>query len=877
MKRLFLALGLLSLLKLHSASPAQTSHIEIPLPIEKTPTGRDSFIPYARIKRPKIALALSGGGARGLAQIGVLKVFERNGIPIDGIAGTSIGAIIGGLTALGYTAAQIESLAYEIRWDQIINDTPERKQLFLSQKEERASYILQLRLKGMSLDLPSAYTAGQSLTALITDLVLNAPTPLSADFNQMAIPFRALAADIVSGKKVIFDQGSLIQALRASMTIPLLISPVQHGDALLVDGGVLQNLPVDEARELDADLVIAIDTSSKLRGPEMLQRPWEIADQVTTIMQKGQTEAQLDSADIAIQPDLEGFTNTDFNPVADLIKAGERAAENALPGIESILSTIDPTPKDTLFFIERLSIEGCIHCSPSSIISKLNLDLPSLISTSQIIWAGQTIFQMGYFKNIFCKLDISDHHLIFEVEENPKIATIEIDSNRIFPDSTLLNRMETRPGDVIDVHRGRRDLKKIINHYRSAGYALANIENTSLINDTLKIEINEGIIGSITLRGNEHTRPFVILREIDLQVGDLFNTTKLKQGIDNIYSTGYFDGVRFDIRRQVRDYELIIQVIEQGHLLARMGLRYDLERERKGYLRLIDENIFGVGMKGSIMGLLGNRDRVVRGRLWSDRLFNSLLTPQFVASYERKAYHYYRHFKSTGEYYQSRWRAALSVGQQIRRLGTLSLQYVTEYYDLTPYDGHTPDESYALRSLTLRSVVDTRDRIPFPRSGKLHILEYETAGSVLGSEISYTKIFSSMESYYSLNDAVVVRPRIMWGTADLTTPFVKQFRLGGVDTFMGLPEEAWFGKRFLSLSGELRYRLPWPRLLETHATIRYDFGGVWAQYAKITTDDFKHGFGGIFSVSTPAGPIQVGYGRMSDGLIQVYFMAGFEF
>ena len=857
---------------------AQTDWVEIPLGFDEIPTGRDSFIAYQKTTRPRITLALSGGGARGLAQIGVLKSFERHGIPIDGIAGTSIGAIVGGLACLGYSAAEIESLAYQIRWEQIIRDTPPRKQLFLGQKEERAQYLLQLRLKGLSFDIPSAYTAGQQLNNLITDLVLNAPLPSSAEFDNLHIPLRVITTDLLTGEKVVLSKGSLIQALRASMTIPLLFNPVKIGDALLVDGGLLQNLPVAEARAMGHDLVIAVDTSSKLRDSKLLRAPWEIADQVTTIMQQDRVRSQLDSADVPIQPDIEGISNTEFDKIDILIRAGEEATENMIPLIEKSFTRSADASSDTTYDIKRVSIIGCRRIDPYTLLSNTTIDTSSPVSVSQIVWSGQTLLQTGHFRKVSAMLDTATKHLQLIVEENPFINDIQILGNHAFSDSTLFACMDSKPGEILNTQKGRRDRRRLISMYHKAGYALARIDTIRIDGGILTIHINEGVVDEIRLSGNYRTRPFVILRELPLKPGDLFNVASIKQGIENIYSTEYFEGVSFDIQKKGHRNVVELQLTEQGYTLVRLGIRYDLERKTKGFLRIVETNLIGAGIKGSIMGLMGNRDGVLQARLWTDRLFKTLLTCRLDLSAEKRDFYYYQNHRRIGEYTQTHRWGSFSLGQQMRRLGTLSLMLKTEGYNLKPFAGDTgPREKYNLVNISIRSVVDTRDRLPFPRAGKYHILEYETAGRFLGSEVSYSKLFSSFEAYFPLYRSLIFHPRISWGTADLTVPFVKQFRMGGLDSFLGLPEEGRVGKRYLIFNGEFRQRIPWLGWLESYISLRYDFGGIWGKYSKITTSDLKHGIGAILSINTPAGPIQIGYGHMSDGANQAYLSMGYKF
>ena len=465
---------------------AQPSWMEIPLGIEQSPSGNDSFISYYQPERPKIALALSGGGARGLAQIGVLKVFEKHGILVDGIAGTSMGAIIGGLYAVGYTATEIETLARQIRWDELIQDTPPRKQLFLGQKEEKSRHILQLRLTGFSLDIRSAYTAGQKLTTLIADLLLRGPHPLSTDFDSLQIPFRAVATDLVTGQKVVLRRGSLVDALRASMAIPLLFTPVLVGEAMLVDGGLVQNLPVSEAKGLGADLIIAVDTSSKLRDPKALNAPWEIADQTTSIMQQERTLSQLLEADIGIQPDLHSISNIDFDLVDTIVRAGEEAAENAIPRIERFFTEDSDSLEGKNVYVKKILLSGCRELDPQSFLSTIAIDTSSSVSRTQIVWAGRSLLQTGYLRKVSAFVDTSSLCLKFEVEENPLVNKIEILGNTVFSDSVLLSGMESRPGSVPNIQKGRQDLRGLIQKYHDKGYALARISGIRIDHDTLK-------------------------------------------------------------------------------------------------------------------------------------------------------------------------------------------------------------------------------------------------------------------------------------------------------------------------------------------------------------------------------------------------------
>jgi len=864
------------------ASLLPSSHllpqISIPIDINHGKPQKDSYVPYCIEKRPRIGLALSGGGARGLAQIGVLKVLEKNAIPVDAIAGTSIGALVGGLFASGYTAAQIESLANKIVWDDIIKDAPPRKQLFLGQKEEKSRSQLQIRFNRLSLDFKPAYTSGQKLTMILNETLLNAPYPTVSSFDDLQIPLRIVCTDILTGKKVVLDRGSLADAMRASMAIPLLFTPLAYGDSLLMDGGLVENIPATDVKALGVDLVIAVDTSSKLRNKNTLKAPWEVADQVTTIMQQEQVRHQRQISDLVIVPELGVITNTDFRHIDDMIRAGEIAATKALPIIETILSKFDSSDVDTAFKIRTLSLNGLEALKPEFILSDIEIDTTRPINLKEIRWIAQAIYQTGYFSQLSAQIDTSKNDLIFAAIEYPKVRKIVFYGNTVYADSILTNLMETKTGKILNFQGGRRDLTAIISMYHRSGYALARIDEVRFRDGNLEIFLNEGRLSSIVLNGNLRTKPFVVMREVPLKKGDLFQVPLLKQGLENIYSTGYFEGVRFKIDSDRINHTLTFTLLEQGYTLFRSGFHIDNERKTQGHIEIAEENLLGYGIEGSFIGLLGAHDQSLSAEIRTDRLFKTFVTSRFNASYQKRDYPYYENDLQIGKYRIDILDQSILLGQQMRRLGTLSLQLKNEYIHLFPMDGrqNTPKESLDIRSIVIKSEVDTRDKMPYPQSGKYHILEYETGLPFLGSHVSYFKFFSSMESYYPFTKNLTFRPRIHWGTADLTTPFAKQYHLGGMDSFLGFHEDALVGKRFIAAIGELRLRLPKPSWIETYLSLRYNLGGIWGSYSKISINDFKHGIGLILSINTPIGPVQTGYGRANNGRDILYLSVGYR-
>jgi NTE family protein len=278
-------------------------------------------------KRPSIGLVLSGGGARGASHIGVLKVLEELKIPIDIITGTSMGSIVGGMYAYGYSVDEIERLLVETDWDRVFHDEPPRVERSFRRKVDDYNFLIKLEagIKDGRFIIPKGLLQGQQLSLRLKSLTLLAPR----NFDELPIRFRAVATDIESGEAVALSSGTLSKAMLASMAIPGVFAPVEWDGRLFVDGGVANNLPVQLARDLGADILIVVDLSSDLQTRDGLASPFSILNQTLGFSILKNTREQLElleSADILIQPDLSGYSSTDFWLSAEMINNGVTAA-----------------------------------------------------------------------------------------------------------------------------------------------------------------------------------------------------------------------------------------------------------------------------------------------------------------------------------------------------------------------------------------------------------------------------------------------------------------------------------------------------------------------------------------------------------------------
>jgi NTE family protein len=289
--------------------------------------------------RPRIGLVLSGGGARGAAHIGVLKVLEENHIPIDAIAGTSMGAVVGGLYATGLSAGDVERVMTSVDWQDAFRDRPARTDLNFRRKLEDQNFLVKfpLGLKGRRFRLPRGLVQGQKLTQILRSLTL--PVAQIQSFDDLAIPFRAIATDIITGERVVLDHGDLTTAMRASLSAPGVFSPVDLDGRMLVDGGLSSNLPVDVAREMGVDILIVVDCGFPLLERGKLESVATVSNQMLAILIRHNTALQrkaLTSRDIVIDPLLGDFSSLDFTEHEKAMEIGETAARGVLSRLQAL-------------------------------------------------------------------------------------------------------------------------------------------------------------------------------------------------------------------------------------------------------------------------------------------------------------------------------------------------------------------------------------------------------------------------------------------------------------------------------------------------------------------------------------------------------------
>jgi NTE family protein len=356
----------------------------------------------------KIGLALSGGGARGFAHIGMLKVIDEVGLPIDAISGTSIGAIIGGLYSMGYTAVEIESLFVNIDWNQLFDDKVSRSDLSVSQKRwapyGNYSFIIN---KGLIPDLPSGFIPGERIDELLFSMFYQASS--TTNFDDLPIPFRCVATNLVTGEEKIFSSGSMAEAIRASMSIPSIFHPFELDGQLYIDGGISQNLPAAVLSDMGVNHCVGLKVNSKLRSKRNLTDIIKVLDQTINIGITSKVNESIGVCGILIEPDLSPFNSTDFDKIKEIINAGEKSAREHIFQLQKLAAIRNAEPvirnslipmADTIRF-HRIDVSGNEYLSSSKITEYSGLYKNEYYTKEDIIRHVRDAYNFELFDTIY--------------------------------------------------------------------------------------------------------------------------------------------------------------------------------------------------------------------------------------------------------------------------------------------------------------------------------------------------------------------------------------------------------------------------------------------------------------------------------------------
>jgi len=383
----------------------------------------DTIVP---VNRPRIALVLSGGGARGFAHIGVLRALRELRIPVDIVVGTSMGAVVGGAYAAGRTPEELEKTVHDTDWDNVLSDRPARNDLDFRRKEEDTLLPTRIEFaatkKGVSLPTAAAGNAAleNALTQLLPEGMRDYPV------NQLALPFRSAASDLLTGELVELDTTPLLATMRASLAVPGVFAPVRIKDKLVVDGGLVSNLPVEMARAMGADIIIAVNVGTPLAKEHQLQSAVDVATQMLQILTEQNVQRsikQLKDQDVLISPNLDGITFLDFSQYPRAIKAGEEATLKLAPQLQALslspdhflayevqrlhAGTMTKMPI-TALPIAHIEVQGTQYINPIALRSQTGIEEGQVLTQEQIRAATTRLYGRGDLDKV--ETIITDHN-----------------------------------------------------------------------------------------------------------------------------------------------------------------------------------------------------------------------------------------------------------------------------------------------------------------------------------------------------------------------------------------------------------------------------------------------------------------------------------
>lgn len=471
----------------------------------------------------KVGLVLSGGGAKGLAHIGVLKEIEAAGVRIDYIGGTSMGAIIGALYASGYSATQLDSIFRSIDFERLIQDDIPRSAKTFFEKNESDKYALTLPFDNFKVSFPSALSKGQNVynfLSRLTDHVSNVN-----DFNELPIPFFCIATNVETGKQVILNKGYLPRAITASGALPSLFSPVAINDTLMIDGGIVNNYPVAEVRAMGADIIIGVDVQDSLRDRYNLKSALDILVQINNYRTINDMVEKRKKTDVYIHPNMENFTVVSFDDGGKIIEAGEETGSKFRERFQNIAAKQKPKPKERIEFdrsetlyIKSIEIEGIEKYTRSYVLGKLKLITPAQTSYQRFNEGINNLSATGNFQDInyrFFEDENGEITVVLNLRESGANTLLRFGAHYddLFKTAALINVTQKRiitNNDILSLDLIVGDnLRYNLDYYIDKGYywSIGLNSNYSSFTEEVPIdfieddtmEITDGLLNQITL------------------------------------------------------------------------------------------------------------------------------------------------------------------------------------------------------------------------------------------------------------------------------------------------------------------------------------------------------------------------------------------
>lgn len=403
--------------------------------------------------RPKIGLTLSGGGAKGLAHIGILKAIDSAGLKIDFISGTSMGSIIGALYALGYSADSIEKMSRATDWDLLLTNQSSLRSIIMEEKSEYDKYDIELPWVNSWFRLPTGVLEGQELWLKFSELFF--PGYKTKNFHDFSIPFRCIATDISSGDAIVIDSGEIISAVRASMAIPSIFTALEYQGRKLVDGGIVRNFPVKDVREMGADYVIGSNVANALLATDKVTNVIQVLSQVAFFREAADTKIEVPLCNIYVPIPLEKYSMGSFGQAEDILDAGIEQGRKLYPRLKKLADSLNDIygPQDfqanrlptvpTAIKISNYSVKGLSRTTTEFFIHSMDLLTNHFYTPDNLSRMVRRAAGTRYYSRIVYSLVPQPDGscvIVFDVTENPlTFAKIGLHYNQFSGISAILN------------------------------------------------------------------------------------------------------------------------------------------------------------------------------------------------------------------------------------------------------------------------------------------------------------------------------------------------------------------------------------------------------------------------------------------------------
>ncbi|MRI01428.1 patatin [Kriegella sp. EG-1] len=396
----------------------------------------------------KVGVVLSGGGAKGLAHIGALKVIEAAGIKVDYIGGTSMGAIVGGLYASGYNAKQLDSLFRNLDFPELIEDNIPRGAKSFYEKSASEKYALTLPFNNFKLSFPTAYSGGQNIYSELVRVLYHVKDV--SDFSKLPIPFLCIATNVETGEEILMDRGYLPEAIMASGTFPSLFEPAPVGDQVLIDGGVVNNYPIEEVRKMGADIIIGVDVQQGLLDRDGLLSATEILLQINNYRSAVDMIDKVDKTDIYIKPEITNYTVVDFDSSTKIIDSGVQAAQDRLGELEEIAEEqawtrkrVVPISTQDSLIVKQVVLKGNENYTTGYVKGKLRFENNEKITFEKLQQGINNLSATDNFKTIRYELLTNGDgvDLLIDLRENKTKTYLRLGAhyNDLYKTSALIN------------------------------------------------------------------------------------------------------------------------------------------------------------------------------------------------------------------------------------------------------------------------------------------------------------------------------------------------------------------------------------------------------------------------------------------------------